>query len=142
MVWFDEALRRTNLGVWKTMPLAKDFKRRNNVASMARVSMDNLWRLGTRAELVDRYTGTIKKTILHAALSAVFGIAALYFLSLFTQSFDPSYALAAILLSALVAHYWTRAWGGYAGEWSDYEHDPVRMLTHNAYVLNEGQGMM
>ncbi len=141
-MWFEEALRKTGFGVWKWMPPAPEFKRKNNAAGMSRLNMDNLWRIGTRAELVDKYNKTMKKTILNASISAVFGVAVLYFLSLFMQSFDPTYALAAILLSGLVMRYWTAAWGGYAGDWSDYEHDPVRMLTHNAYVLNEGQGMM
>jgi len=141
-MWFEEALRKAGIGVWKFMPPAKDFKRKNNAAGMGRATPDNLWRIGTRAELVAKYNSTMKKTVFYAALSAVLGIVTLYLLSLFAQSFDASYGLAAILVSALVMHYWTKAWGSYAGDWSDYEHDPVRMLTHNAYVLTEGKGMM
>jgi len=142
MEFVDEMLRKAGIGVWKVMPDPKPFARKNNAAGMGRVTMDNLWRVGTRRELVGRYNTVMKNVYRNLAITGACLLGAFYSFSTYLGTTDVTFALLAILFAALVSRHYTKAWGGYAGNWSDYEHDPVRMVPHNAYVLNEGRGMM
>ncbi|MFH0835719.1 MAG: hypothetical protein V1834_00990 [Candidatus Micrarchaeota archaeon] len=140
--FLDQALRKSGIQVWQHMPPSEEFKRKGNNASFNRLSMDNLWRVGTRAELVDKYNGVAKRTYKFVAFSLVFVFIAFQLYNAFAVSGDFMLLMVCGATVALAVHYWTRAWGGYAGDWTDYEHDPVRALTHNAYVLTEGRSMM
>ncbi|MFH1780003.1 MAG: hypothetical protein ABH803_02570 [Candidatus Micrarchaeota archaeon] len=140
--FLDEVLRKQGAGVWSFMPPAKEFKRKNNTANLNRVSMDSLWRVGTRAELVNNYNALMKKTYKKIAFSIVFLFASFYLYDFYSSTGAIEFILVTGLTAALAVHYWINAWGGYAGDWTDYEHDPVKMLPHNAYVLNQGRGMI
>ncbi|MCX6767111.1 MAG: hypothetical protein NTY90_00045 [Candidatus Micrarchaeota archaeon] len=142
MEFIDEALRKAGIGVWKTMPEPKQFTRKNNTAGMGRATMENLWRVGSRYELVKKYNSVMKRVYFNLAVAGVSLLGALWAFSTYTSTADVTFAFAAIVFAALVSRHYTKAWGGYAGDWADYESDPVRMIPHHAYVVNEGRGMM
>ena len=142
MQFVDEILRKAQVGVWKSMPLPKPYVRKGNVSGMARLSLDNLWRVGTRHEIITNYNNTMKRTYKNITFAVISLAGAYVTYTSYAASGDLSLAVAAIACAGLVSRFWTKAWGGYAGDWSDYEHDPVRAVTHNAYVLNGGRGMM
>ena len=142
MDFLDDALRKAGVGVWKSMPQAKPFVRKNNTAGTGRATPENLWRIGTRKELVDKYNRTMKGVYRNMTLTGVSLIGALYAFSTYMRTTDIAFALLAIVFAALVSRYYTKAWGGYAGDWADYELDPVRAIPHSAYYANEGKGLM
>jgi len=141
-LFLDEVLRKAGIGVWKVMPPAEPLKRTNNTAGTGRATPENLWRLGCRKELVDQYNTTIKKTFRNLAICGFWLAITLFAFTAFAGSFDVFYGVLAVVSVCMVTRHYTKAWGGYAGNWSDYEHDPVRMAVHNAYVLSEGRSMM
>ncbi len=142
MQFIDEILRKNPVGVWKSMPEPPEFKRKGNNAGTQRITIDSLWRIGTRRELVTHYNDVMKNTYRRVGLTIVGLATALFCFTAYGNTGELSYAIGAIVGAAVASRYWTKAWGGYAGDWADYEHDPVRAVTHNAYVLTDGRHMM
>ncbi len=142
MQFVDEILRKAGIGVWQYMPEPADFKRKGNHAGTTRINVDSLWRIGTRRELVTHYNHVMKNTYQRVGFTVAGLIIALISFTAYGNNGELMYAVGAILGAAIASRYWTKAWGGYAGDWADYEHDPVRAVTHNAYVLTEGRSMM
>lgn len=154
MQFLDETLRKAEIGVWKSMPEREAISKPNvpspkgtfaptkNHGNLARVNIEALWRVGTRHELVGHYNGVMKRTYFRVGMALVCLAGALYCFSAFTTGFSPLIGLAAIGCAALASRYYTKAWGGYAGDWQDYEHDPIRALAHSGYVNTQGRRMV
>ncbi len=109
---------------------------------IGRIDPSALWRVSTRKELVEYYKHVMDNVYKNFALSIVFLVCTLVAFTLYTQGKDLTVALGAVVFAALCSRFYTKAWGGYAGGWSDYEHDPVQMVPHNSYLLNKGWGLM
>ncbi|HLD62565.1 MAG TPA: hypothetical protein VI875_01730 [Candidatus Norongarragalinales archaeon] len=143
--FIEDVLRKAGVGTFQNMPIPKepDWSKRNQARGLgARMSPDVMWRVSTRRELVEHFKSVTKNTYKNLGISAVSLLGALYSFSLFAQSRDITFAALALVFAGLMSRHYTKAWGGYAGGWSDYEHDPVQMVTHNSYVLNKGWGLM
>ncbi|MFH1056710.1 MAG: hypothetical protein V1717_02870 [Candidatus Micrarchaeota archaeon] len=150
----DDILRKNPIGTWKAMPIPKEPEwdktspsdhpgTQSRWLGKGRISLaDVSWRVSTRKELLDYYNGVMKSTYKNLAIVGISLVAALYSFSMFASSKDVVFAVLALIFASLVSRHYTKAWGGYAGGWSDYEHDPVQVAPHNAYVLNKGFGMM
>jgi len=141
----EHALRTSGIGTFKVMRPAEEPK--YDVKDQARglgkrMSPDILWRVSTRKELVSHFHATSMATYKNLAIAVVSLFAAFYCFSLYSQTHDLAFAFFAIVFGAMVSRHYTKAVGGYAGGWSDYEHDPVQVLPHNSYVLNKGFGLM
>ncbi len=145
MAGLEDGLRKAGIGTWKSMPVPKepDWSTRNQGRGLgARMSPDVMWRISTRRELVEHFKHVTGASYKNLAISLLSLIAALISFSYFVQSHDIMFAVFAVVFAGLTSRHYTKAWGGYAGGWSDYEHDPVQMVTHNSYVLNNGVGLM
>jgi hypothetical protein len=144
MKYLDDLLRRNPVGVWKYMPEAEelDWTGKPHNRGIGRIDPSALWRVGTRKELVEYYKHIMNDVYRNVILAVVFLICALICFSMFTYSRDLVLALGVVAFAALCSRHYTKAWGGYAGGWSDYEHDPIQMVPHNSYVLKKGFGLM
>ena len=152
--FLDVILRKNPIGTWKNMPVQQepDWDKsspsdhpgsQSRWLGKSRVSLaDVSWRVSTRKELLDYHGKVMKSTYKNLAIVAASLVVTLYSFSLFASTKDITFAVFAIVFAALVSRHYTKAWGGYAGGWSDYEHDPVQVVPHNSYVLNNGFGMM
>ena len=138
----ENVLRKAKIGVWQYMPYTEGFVPKSNTGGLNRVNPDSMWRVGSRRELVESYDTTIHRMYKNLAFTILGAFVALIGFNGFQVSGDMTMAGVAILGAAIVSRYYTKAWGGYAEGWSDYEHDPVRVLPHNAYVLNQNTGMI
>ncbi|MFH1107218.1 MAG: hypothetical protein V1787_04955 [Candidatus Micrarchaeota archaeon] len=142
--WVDEILRKPpfNIGVWGVMADHPKWKRKGNNAGTSRVNLDSLWRLGTRQEIVNHYNNVMKRTYRKLGYSFMGLAIAVYGYLAFSNNGELAFALLAMFGAFLCSRYWTKAWGGYAGEWADYEGDPVRAVVHHAYAHTGGKYMM
>ncbi len=130
-MFLDKFLRKTGLGTWRAMPEpSSEFQPKENVAGMKRANNDLLWRVSTRRELIEKYNATMAKTYQNFTLSIVSLLGTLWTFSAYGGSGDLTFALLSIAGAYLVVTFWCKAWGGYAGDWSDYENDPVRAIVH------------
>ncbi|MFH0974135.1 MAG: hypothetical protein V1817_05100 [Candidatus Micrarchaeota archaeon] len=144
MKYLDDILRKSPIGVWQSMPEAEalDWTGKPHNRGIGRIDSSALWRVSTRKELVEYYKHIMNGVYKNFALSIVFLVCTLVAFTLYTQSKDLTVALGAVVLAALCSRFYTQAWGGYSGGWSDYEHDPVQMVPHSSYLLNKGWGLM
>ena len=144
MKYLDDFLRKSPIGVWHSMPTAEelDWTGKPHNRGISRIDGSALWRVGTRKEIVDWYKHTMNGVYKNVALSLVFLVCTLFAFTFYTQSKDLTVALAAVVCAALCSRFYTRAWGGYAGGWSDYECDPVQVSAQSSYVINKGFGLM
>jgi len=132
------------LGVWHSMPAAEelDYTGKPHNRGIGRIDGSALWRVGTRKEIVEWYKHTMNATYKNLILAGVFLVCALVCFSMFTASKDLTCALGAVAFGALASRHYTKAWGGYAGGWGDYECDPVQVSAQSSYVINKGFGLM
>ena len=145
MNFIEDVLRTAGVGTFQNMPIPQepDWTKKNQGRGLgARMSPDVMWRVSTRRELIEHFKNVTGRTYKNLGIAAVSLLGALYSFSLFSQSHDITFAALALVFAGLMSRHYTKAWGGYAGGWSDYEHDPVQMVTHNSYVLNKGWGLM
>lgn len=144
MKYLDDILRKSPIGVWQSMPEAEelDWTGKPHNRGISRIDGSALWRVGTRKEIVEWHKTTMNGVYKNLLLALVFLVAALICFSMFTASKDLTYALGAVAFGALCSRHYTKAWGGYAGGWSDYECDPVQVSAQSSYVLNKGFGLM
>jgi len=144
----DDILRKNPIGTWKSMPIPEEPEdwnktRKPGFVVTSRMGLqDGSWRVSTRKELLDYYIFVLKRSYKNLIVCVISLVGALYSFSLFVSSRDVLFAALALVFAGLLSRHYTKAWGGYAGGWSDYEHDPVQVLPHNSYVLNKGFGMM
>ncbi len=149
MAFFDEILRKSNIGVWKFMPYRESgskvfneptqkgvYHPKNNTGNLGRLSNDNLWRVGTRHELVEHYNKTMWKTARNLLFALAFAWLGIYFYTAGADSGAIEFSLIVIVCGAFVSRHFTSALGGYAGAWSDYENDPVRMIPHSPWIYS------
>lgn len=146
--FLEDSLRKNPVGTWNSMPIpqepdwnVKPVSKSFPVTSRMGLG-DVSWRVSTRREQVEHFKNVTARTYKNLGIALVSLLIALYCLSSFMQSKDVVFAVFAVVFAALMSRHYTKAWGGYAGGWSDYEHDPVQMVPHNSYVLNNGWGLM
>ncbi|MEM0475515.1 MAG: hypothetical protein QW343_01850 [Candidatus Norongarragalinales archaeon] len=142
--YLDDLLRRNPIGVWHAMPEAEelDYSGKPHNRGLGRIDGSALWRVGTRKEIIEWYKHTMNGVYKNLILAGFFLVAALVCFSLFTTTKDVVYALAAVFFAAFCSRHYTKAWGGYAGGWSDYELDPVQVSAQSSYVIKNGFGLM
>ena len=145
--WPEDLLRKHPLGTWKYMlpqeepDWGKSSPNDTPVTQArwlgkGRVGLNDVsWRVSTRKELVEYHGHVMKSTYKKLALALLSLIVTLYSFSMYASTHDLTFAFFALVFVALMSRFYTSAWGGYAGGWSDYEHDPVQMVTQNSYVL-------
>jgi hypothetical protein len=146
MAFIDEILRKSGIGVWKEMPYRESvnpvynvptnnsWKQKNNTGNLGRLSNDNLWRVSTRHEMVAHYNKVMHGTIRNLAYTLAFLWAGIYFFSSSIEAPTVEMSLITIVCAGFVSRHFTSAMGGFAGGWTDYENDPVRMVPHSAFV--------
>ncbi len=146
--FLEDVLRKNPIGAtWKNMPLPEEpdwgGRTQGRLLGASRIGLNDVsWRVSTRREQVEHFKSVAKRTYKNLAVAVVSLLVALYCFTLFTQTHDVVFAVFAVVFTGLLSRHYTKAWGGYAGGWSDYEHDPVQMVPHNSYVLNKGWGLM
>ena len=130
-------MREHPVGVWKYMPPQEDldWSKKPHNRGFGRFDATALWRVSTRKEMNEYHDLVMKQTYKKLIVCVISLIATFYSFSMYVQTKDLAFAFFSIVFVALVSRYYTSAWGGYAGGWSDYEHDPVQVLPHNSYVL-------
>lgn len=139
MDFLEDRLRKAGVGVWKAMPYPEPWERRDHHGGFIRF---DLWRISTRHEIISHFKDVMKRVYKFYFMMLVAGFCALYALVQFALTNQVIYGAFAILLAVVTAYLNTKAVGAYTGGWSDYENEPVRMLTSNSYVVNGGYGMM